>query len=137
MKSLSTHEALIYAMVTTSAADHAMSAAEFSRIRSTLALLPCFEGFVGDVSAIAQHCVQTLSEDHGIDSILDAIDVALTPPLKETAYALAVDVAAADVSVKQEELVFLEMMEDRFEIDKLVVAAIERSARVRHRRAGL
>jgi hypothetical protein len=44
-----------------------------------------------------------------------------------------VEVAAADLHVDQEELVFLEMLRDGLEIDPLVSAAVERSARVRYR----
>jgi hypothetical protein len=42
-------------------------------------------------------------------------------------------VAAADLHVEQEELRFLQILRDRLEIDPLVVAAVERSARVRYR----
>ena len=55
------------------------------------------------------------------------------PRLYETLYACAVEVAAADLHVEQEELVFLQMLRDDLDIDPLVVAAIERSARVRYR----
>ena len=49
-------------------------------------------------------------------------------------YVLAmIEVAAADLHVEQEELRFLQMLRDRLELDKLLVAAIERSARVRYR----
>ena len=44
-----------------------------------------------------------------------------------------VEVAAADLHVEQEELRFLQILSDEFELDQLVVAAIERSARVRYR----
>jgi Tellurite resistance protein TerB. len=133
---LTVPEALIHAMVTTSAADHRMTAAEFAKIRALVGQLPAFESFSGDVMAVAEACVATIETPRGLDAVLDALDASLTPALKETAYALAVDVAAADVHVKQEELVFLQMMEDRFGLDKLIVAAIERSARIRFRKAG-
>ncbi|MEM8663811.1 MAG: Tellurite resistance protein TerB, partial [Pseudomonadota bacterium] len=59
---------------------------------------------------------------------------ACTPkPLHETAYALAVEVAAADLNIQQEELRFLAMLRDALGLEKLVVAAIERGARARHR----
>ena len=57
----------------------------------------------------------------------------LTERMHETAYALAVEVAAADLKVQQEELRFLDMLRDTFDLSKLVVAAIERGARARHR----
>ena len=58
---------------------------------------------------------------------------ALPPKLHETAYALAVEVAAADLHVEQEELRFLQMLRDHLDIDKLTVAAIESGARARYR----
>jgi uncharacterized membrane protein YebE (DUF533 family) len=65
--------------------------------------------------------------------MLAIIKAALPPRLYETPYACAVEVAAADLHVEQEELVFLQMLRDELEIDDLIVAAIERSARVRYR----
>ena len=59
----------------------------------------------------------------------------LPAPLYETAYALAVEVAAVDLHVEQEELRFLQILRDYLEVDKLIAAAIERSARVRYRLA--
>ena len=53
--------------------------------------------------------------------------------LRDTAYAMAVEVAAADLHVEQEELRFLQMLRDRLNLDKLAVAAIERGARARHK----
>ena len=46
---------------------------------------------------------------------------------------VTVEVAAADLHVEQEELRFLQMLRDRLDLDKLAIAAIERSARVRYR----
>ena len=57
---------------------------------------------------------------------------ALPPRLRETGYALAVEIAAADLSVGAEELRLLQLLRDTLDIDKLVAAAIERGARARH-----
>ncbi|MCX7351602.1 MAG: Tellurite resistance protein TerB, partial [Alphaproteobacteria bacterium] len=54
------------------------------------------------------------------------------PKLRETAYALAVEVAAADLAVGKEELRFLAMLRDTLGLDKLVTAALERSAIARY-----
>ena len=62
------------------------------------------------------------------------IAAACADRLHETAYALAVEVAAADLHVEQEELRFLQMLRDRLDLDSLTVAAIERGARARYRR---
>jgi hypothetical protein len=74
-----------------------------------------------------------LRDEDGLDKIVALIKDALPPRLYETLYACTVEVAAADLHVEQEELLFLQMLRDDLEIDPLVVAAIERSARVRYR----
>jgi uncharacterized tellurite resistance protein B-like protein len=60
---------------------------------------------------------------------------ALSPQLRETAYALAVDVAVADRSIRPEEHRMLDLVKERFELDRAVVTAIERAASIRHRQA--
>jgi hypothetical protein len=64
--------------------------------------------------------------------MLELIASALPKKLYETAYALAVEVAAADLKVPDEEIRLLELLRDALNLDKLVTAAIERSARARH-----
>ncbi len=54
--------------------------------------------------------------------------------LRETAYALACDVAAADGKVQEEEALMLEMIRHRLNIERLAAAAIERGARARFMR---
>ena len=135
-KPLSVHEALIWVMVTTAVADRAMTESELEQLQRLIAFLPVFAGFDGSVGDIADACSANLKSANGIDRILDRVADALPERLHETAYALAVKVAASDVDVKQEELVFLQMLEDRFALDKLAVAAIEHSARVRYRKLG-
>jgi hypothetical protein len=56
----------------------------------------------------------------------------LPEKLYETAYALAVEVAAVDRIVRNEEIRFLELLRDKLRLDKLTIAAIERGARARH-----
>jgi tellurite resistance protein len=131
---ISRHEALIYVMVTTSAADRRLSDRELARIGELISNKPVFEDFdVDRLPGIANECLAMLQAEDGISVILDLVGHALPPPLRETAYALAVEIAAADTIVRQEELVFLQEMEDALEIPKLAVAAIEHSARVRYR----
>ncbi|MCC2111098.1 MAG: tellurite resistance TerB family protein [Hyphomicrobiales bacterium] len=131
---ISHHEALIYTMVTLSAADRSMTDAELHKIGELVQTLPVFRDFDAErLVPIAEACGDLLNSDDGLDGILDVIADALPPKLHETAYALAVDVAAADLHVEQEELRFLQMLRDRLDLDKLTVAAIERGARARHR----
>ena len=72
--------------------------------------------------------------EDGLQTIIDNLMSALPQKLYETAYALAIEVAASDVHASQPELRFLEMLRDAFELDRLTAGAIEHSARVRYRR---
>lgn len=126
-------EALIYAMVTMSAVDRLISDGELSKIGAIVDQLPIFKGFdVDHLVKTAETCGNILSEEEGLDAILSTIAAALPKKLHETAYALAVEVAAVDRNVGQEEIRFLELLRDRLDLDKLTVAAIERGARARH-----
>ena len=132
---ISPHAALIYTMVMVSAADRDMTDAELRTIGEVIRVLPVFEDFDMDrLSAAAGECAEILSVDDGLDLILDMIRLGLPEKLRETAYALACEVAAADRTVGQEELRLLEMVRDRLEVDPLAAAAIERAARARHAR---
>ena len=133
-KPLSAQEALIWVMVTVAVADRSMTERELNQFERLIGFLPVFQGFEGSVGQIADACSSHLRSEDGIDRILNRVATSLPERLYETAYALAVEVAASDVDVKQEELVFLQMLEDRFALDKLAVAAIEHSARVRYRK---
>ena len=135
MNKISPQDALVYIMVTTSAADTTMTDAELASISNVVSRLPVFQGFdAATLPTLASDCLEMLSYDDGLDRILDLAHEALHEKLYETAYALAVEVAAADLHVEQEELEFLQMLRDRWTLDELTVAAIERSARVRFRK---
>jgi tellurite resistance protein len=134
MKIVPEHEALIYAMVTLSAADRTMTDRELKKIGDIVQTLPVFAEFDrGQLIAMAENCGTLLQAEDGLDRILDIIATSLAPRLHETAYALAVEVAAADLHVEQEPLRFLQMLRDRLDLDELAVAAIEHSARIRFR----
>jgi tellurite resistance protein len=135
MAATTPHEALIHIMVTMSAADREMTDRELAKIGSIINTLPVFEGYdQSHVVKAAKHCSKILQADDGLDRILDEAYKLLPKKLHETAYALAVEVAAADLHVEQEELRLLQMMRDRFNLDRLACAAIERGARARHLR---
>lgn len=134
-KPISHHEALVFAMVTMSAVDRTMTDAELRRIGEIVETVPVFRDFDAErLVSLAETCGEILGEDDGLDTILDVIATCLPKHLHETAYALAVEVAAADLRVRQEELRFLALLRDKLDLEKLVVAAIERGARARHRR---
>ena len=133
-KAISHHDALIYAMVTLSAADRTMTDRELKTIGDIVQTLPVFQDFDREnLVTAAEACGNLLQDDDGLDKVLGIIAASVPPKLYETAYALAVEVAAADLHVGQEDLRFLQMLRDRLDLDKLTIAAIERGARARHR----
>jgi hypothetical protein len=54
--------------------------------------------------------------------------------LRETAYALAAEVAASDLTIRDDERSFLVLLAEGLNIDPLVRAALERTAHARHMR---
>lgn len=135
MKSpMTPHDALIYVMVMASAVDSAMSDRELGRIGQLIRSLPAFEGFDEErLIAVTQNCADLLSGPEGMDITLETIRDALPPRLYDTAYALAVDVMSADLSVRPEEIRLLQLLRDRLRLDKLTCAALERGAIARNR----
>ena len=132
-QTINPHTALIYVMVTMSAVDSAMSDKELRKIGTIVTTLPVFENFSSDLLVqIADDCGEILQEEGGLEAVFGLVRDALPEHLHETAYALAVEVAAADLTVQQEELRLLQLLRDTLGIEKLSAAAIERGARARH-----
>lgn len=132
---LSHHAALVYAMVMVSAADRNMTDAELKTIGEIVGFLPVFSDY--DIELLPKTtaaCAELLDSDDGLDRAFDFLKAALPPRLRETAYALACDVAASDGDPHQEVLRMLELMRRRLDIDRLAAAAIERGARARFTR---
>ncbi len=129
------HAALIATMVLVAAADEGkISDAEIETMSRLVASLPAFVAFDrGRIAEIGRQCAAMLAREDGLEIALDAIAQALPQELRETAYALACDVVAADRRADEAELRLLGLLRDRLEIDPLVAAAIERAARARHR----
>ena len=133
MAEISHHEALIHLMVTMSAADRSMTDKELAKIGNIVKLLPIFADFNMDrLTEVAAQCSEILQDENGLDTIIENVRSILPHNLHETAYALALEVAAADLVVHQEELRLLEIVRDGLEIDRLIAAGIERGARARH-----
>ncbi|MGJ8534985.1 MAG: tellurite resistance TerB family protein [Alphaproteobacteria bacterium] len=129
-------EALIYAMVTVSAADSNMTDAELKTIGDLVKGLPIFHNYDPEALLLtASSCGEQLQGENGLSDVLTIIAESLPSHLYDTAYALAVEVAAADVQLEREELRFLQMLRNRLGLDRLTVAAIERSAIARFRTA--
>ncbi|HEY8247711.1 MAG TPA: tellurite resistance TerB family protein [Hyphomicrobium sp.] len=131
---LSPQEALIYAMVTVAAADRTISEHELARINTMVRELPAFRGLEETwLSREAQNCGKILSKPGGVNSVVSMVVEALPPGLRETAYALAAEVAASDLAIKDDERDFLALLAEGLGIDPLVRAALERGAHARHR----
>jgi tellurite resistance protein len=130
---LNHHAALIYVMVTMSAVDRTMTDAELARIGQIVSEMPIFADFDREsLVKTAEGCGEILSADGGLDHVLLLIRANLPAKLRETAYAVALEVAAADLEVRPEETRFLEMLRDALDLDKLTTAAIERGIRARN-----
>jgi tellurite resistance protein len=129
---LDPHGALIYTMVIVSAADANVSDTELETIGGIIGHLPAFREFDRTrLPRLLNACAEALARDDGLEATLDEIKAALPPNLRETAYAIACDLAAADLEASQEELRALELIRHRLSIDRLIAAGIERGARAR------
>ena len=128
--------ALIYIMVMVSAADSEMADAELQIIGDIVNHLPVFAGY--DQKRLTQDlraCATMLGRDAGLEEALKTVKTTVPPKLRETAYAIACDVAAAGGEVSQETQRLVDLLRLRLGIDRLVAAAIERGARARFMRA--
>ena len=132
-ESLNHHAALVYVMVTVSAVDRAMTDDELHRIGEIVSNLPVFADYDdNDLVKTAEACGEILSADGGLQQVLRLVRGALPEKLRETAYAVALEVAAADRLVRPEEIRFLELLGDTLELDRMTTAAIERGIRARN-----
>ena len=132
---LSPQDGLIYLMVVTAAADRALSDQELNRMSALVKRLPIFEDFdVATLPDVTAECASMLQKS-GIEGVLELVVATLPERLQDTAYALAVEIAAVDLELGQEELRWLEMVRDSLALDRLTTAAIEVAARARLRRA--
>ena len=133
--SLSAQDALIYSMVVAATSDAQVSDRELEAIGNLVARLPVFENFNRDqLGQVAAEAIDLIKDSSNLDNVLKMILGALPERLHDTAYALAVEIAAVDLRLEQEELRLLEMIRDTLELDGLTAAAIEASARARLRR---
>jgi len=131
---LSPRQALIASMVLMSAADgDGATDAEMKRMKRLVADLPAFGGSVAsEVEVATEVVVGLLAEADGIDKAATLIRDALPPRLRETAYLLACEIAAADGEASQDELRLLQDLRIVLDIDRLIAGAIERAAKARY-----
>ncbi len=133
LSTITAQDALLAIMVAVSASDENLRTSELVAIQRIVHHLPVFAGYDADRFAQVSHVVFDLfEEEDGLDAFFGLIKTALPEKLLETAYALACDVAAADGTLYEQELQFLQEIRDELAIDRLHAAAIERGARARH-----
>lgn len=132
---MSPQDALVALMMAVSAADQQIRTSELVTIQTLVNHLPIFADYDMDrVRTMAQIVFDLLEEEDGLDALFGLVRDSLPTRLRETAYAIACDVAAADGMLAQTELRLLEEIRHELQIDRLHAAAIERGARARHMR---
>ncbi len=130
---ISTEQALIYVMVMMSGVEGKIKPEELAEIELLVRTLPAFKGFDRSrLATVAQECGDMLQVKDGMQTVIALVKDQLPARLRETAYALAVEVAAVDLAVGKEELRFLSILRDGLGLDKLTTAALERSAIARY-----
>jgi tellurite resistance protein len=130
---ISTEQALIYVMVMMTGVEGKIKPEELAELELLVRTLPAFKHFDRTrLANVAQECGDILQEKEGFKTVLALVKDQLPDRLRETAYALAVEVAAVDLLVGKEELRFLAILRDALGLDKLTTAAIERSAIARY-----
>lgn len=135
-KQLDEQEALICTMVLVAAAEKGgITDSEIGVMSALVQTLPVFHRFSAEQLTIAtEAAIQLLREEDGLNHAGKLIRDALSPKLRETAYVLACEVVAADRLHSQSILEMLEFMGEELELDKLTLAAIERSTKARYQR---
>jgi tellurite resistance protein len=127
------HTALIYVMVLMSAADSDMTDRELYTMGEIVRVLPVFRDYNTDLlPQAAADCAEILAQDDGLDAVIEVVNESLPSNLRETAYALACDIAAVEGRLKSEEIKLLAFRRHKLDIDRLTAAAIERGSRAHY-----
>lgn len=133
LTSLSPQDALIAVMVGLSAADAEMKTSELVTIERIVDHLPVFAEYDADrIRSVSQIVYDLFEDEDGLAALFGLAKQALPVNLRETAYAMACDLAAADGVLKRRELRYLQELRIELDIDRLSAAAIERGTRARY-----
>ncbi len=133
---LDPQEALICTMVLVAAADGGMTDREIGVMAGQVQTLPAFREFSAErLDAATEAAVALLNEDDGLPHAARLIRAALSHRLRETAYALACEIIAADAVAGQQSLEMLAFVATELHLDRLVASAIERGVRARYQPA--
>ncbi len=130
---LDPQEALICTMVLVAAANGGITDREIGVMTAVVQTLPAFREFsTTRLNNATEKTIALLREPDGLAHAGELVRSALAPRLRETAYALACEVAAADHKIDADSIRMLELVRDELRIDLLVASAIERGARARY-----
>lgn len=130
-------EALVCTMVLVAAADGGMTDREIGVMSAQVQGLPVFHDFTSArLAAATDAAVRLLDESAGLAHAGQLIRASLGPKLRETAYALACEVAAADPVEQPQTREILAFVRDELLLDPLVAAAIERGVQARYQTRG-
>ena len=131
-ETLDAPEALVLTMVLVAAADGGMTDREIGVMSGQVQTLPAFHEFTTDrLVEATDAAVRLLDEEDGLKHAGRLMRGALSTRLRETAYALACEIVAADGLPKLRSLDMLEFVRDELHLDPLIAAAIERGVRAR------
>ena len=134
-EALDAPEALILTMVLVAAADGGITDREIGVMSALVQTLPAFQDFTAaKLEQATDAAVQLLNEEDGLKHAADLIRSALGIRLRETAYALACEVVAADGKVGPQTLDMLEFVQHELHLDSLIATAIGRGVRARYQR---
>jgi hypothetical protein len=134
-QALNAPEALILTMVLVAAADGGMSDREIGVMSGQVQTLPAFFDFTTEqLGGATDAAVRLLNEEDGLQRAARLMRNALEPRLRETAYALACEVVAANQVTRQRTLEMLDFVRTELHLDALVASAIERGVRARYQR---
>jgi tellurite resistance protein len=131
---LEPQQALVCTMVLVAATGGGITDREIGVMTGLVQTLPVFREFSSaQLDWATESAVALLREEDGLAHAGRLVRDSLEPRLRETAYALACEVAAADGrTTRQECLRMLEFVRDELRLDPLVAAAIERGVRARY-----
>ncbi|HVY17281.1 MAG TPA: tellurite resistance TerB family protein [Rhodopila sp.] len=144
--SLNAPEALVLTMVLVAVADEGITDREIGIMAGQVQTLPAFQDFTtSQLNDVTEAAVRLLNEEEGLSHAASLIRNALSPKLRETAYALACEVIAGGrEGIRREPrqdaregqaLDMLEFVRRELGLDTLIALAIERGIRARYQRA--
>jgi hypothetical protein len=128
-------EALVLTMVLVSAADGGITDGEIGIMSALVKTLPAFQDFTSEALAdVTERAAELLHDDDGLAHAARLMRAALSPKLRETAYALACEIVAGGQGPRRQSLDMLDFVRSELGLDQLICAAIERGVRARYQR---